>query len=348
MKLAISFIAYNQSTAKYLDFLLKSLKESINLTKNTFTDLDPVFFVFDNSDKDREVNKEILYKFFSDNSLEYKIWDENENLGFAKSYNIMLDEAIKEGIELFLVINPDVLVKEDFLLELLKKAESDNETSVFCPQILYWDFASNKLTDIIDSYGVSLSSSHRFFDRGQGLKMSEYQAKEQEVFGFSGAGALFRLSKMLDVALFNGIRREFFDEMMFMYKEDVDLSYRLQLAGERIMFVPESIMYHDRSLSSLNNGLLKRIFAKRNNFSAENSLINQLIILEKIKRLPFSFKVRYLTKIRKVLLIIFSLFFVKKSLKKFLVLRPQIEQKGLKIGGKIEEVRKIESFIKNS
>lgn len=346
MKLAISFITYNQNTAKYLDYLLKSLKDSIFLAKKTLVDLDPIFFVFDNSDKDREVNKEILYKFFSDNNLDYKLWDENKNLGFAKSYNIMLDEAIKEGIDLFLVINPDVLVKEDFLLELIKKAENDSETSVFCPQILYWDFSSNKLTDIIDSCGVSLNSSHRFFDRGQGLKLSKYQVKEQEIFGFSGAGALFRLSKMLDVALFNGERREFFDEMMFMYKEDVDLSYRLQLAGKKIMFIPQAIMYHDRSLSSLKGGLFKKIFGHKS-FATENSLVNQLIVLEKIKRLPFSLKVKYLTKIRKVLLLIFSLFFASKSLKKFIALRPQIERKGLKIWGKMEEVRKIESFMEN-
>lgn len=348
MKLIISFITYNQNSAKYLEALLASLKQSIAVAKNYFSDLEISFFVFDNSDKDGEINKNILLPFFLNNNFVHKIWDENENLGFAKSYNIMINEALKEGTDLFLLINPDVLVDDNFILELIKKAQTSPEISVFCPKILYWDFANNVLSDIIDSYGVSLDSYHRFFDRGQGLLSSEYSDREQEIFGFSGAGALFRLSKMLDVANFNGIQREFFDEMMFMYKEDVDLSYRLQLAAKRILFVPQAIMYHDRSLSSLNNSLWHRIFTSKKSSSAEHSLVNQLIVLEKIKRLPFSLKVKYLTKVRKILLMIFSLLFAKKSLKKFLLLRVQIEQKGLKISPKMEEVKKIELFMKNS
>jgi len=347
MKVIISFITYNQSTSKYLNYFLESLKKSITLAKNNSIDIEPLFFCFDNSDKDRDVNKNILNSFFTENNFAYKIWDENANLGFAKAYNIMLNEALKEEIDLFLVINPDVVVADNFLLELIKGAQASPEISIFCPKILYWNFANNTLTDIIDSYGVSLNSSHRFFDRGQGLKTSEYSDKAQEVFGFSGAGALFRLPKILNVAKFNGVQREFFDEMMFMYKEDVDLSYRLQLAGERILFVPGAIMYHDRSLSSSNNRLGARIFSSKRNGSLDHSLLNQLIVLEKIKNIPFSIKIRLFSKIRKVLLIIFSLFFSRKSLREFWLLRPQIKQKSLKIEGKTGESKKIEAFMKS-
>lgn len=353
MKLIISFITYNQASAKYLPAFLASLKESLALAKNHFVDLDPLFFVFDNSDQDKNINKDILKDFFINNNFSYKIWDEGQNLGFAKSYNIMLSEALKKEINLFLVINPDVLVDNNFISELLKKEKQCPEISVFCPKILYWDFANNTLTDIIDSYGVSLNTAHRFFDRGQGLPSTKYSDQEQEIFAFSGAGALFRLNDFIDIApLKEGQikegQREFFDEMMFMYKEDIDLSYRLQLAGKKILFTPQALMYHDRTLSSQNNKIWRRIFSRKKNNSADHSLINHLIILEKIKNIPFSTKVKLRSKFRKFLLILFSFFFQRRALFSFWRLRPQIKQKGLKIKPKNREWEKIEEFMHRS
>lgn len=345
MKLIISFITYNESTTKYLDFLLESLKKSILVALSNNVNISPVFFVFDNSDKKEAKNKEILHKFFLDNNYAYKIWGENENIGFARAYNIMINEAVERELDFFLAINPDIILEEDFILKIISKVQNHKDISVFCPKILYWDFISNSKTNKIDSYGVSFKANHRFFDRGQGLTTDKYSDKEQEIFGFSGAGVLFKLSKILDVAYFNDGKREFFDEMMFMYKEDVDLSYRLQLAGKKVLFAPDAVMYHDRSLSSVNNRLFDKIFFRKINISASHSYLNQLIILYKIKKLPFSFKVGLLTKIRKILLILFGLLFERKSLKKFVILRSQIKQKYPKTLIKKDEIRRIEEFI---
>jgi GT2 family glycosyltransferase len=43
------------------------------------------------------------------------------------------------------------------------------------------------------------------------------------------------------------VRREVLDESFFMYKEDVDLSWRLRLAGWECWYVPEAVAYHART-----------------------------------------------------------------------------------------------------
>lgn len=101
MNLVISFITYNDSSTKYLSFLLESLKKSILVAVSNKIDVRPFFFVYDNSDKPESKNKEILEKFFSENNLSYKIWGDSNNIGFARAYNKMINESVNSGIDLF-------------------------------------------------------------------------------------------------------------------------------------------------------------------------------------------------------------------------------------------------------
>lgn len=177
------------------------------------------------------------------------------------------------------------------------------------------------------------------------MTVGEYSDQEQEIFGFSGAGALFRVLNLLDITIDNKGGREFFDEMMFMYKEDIDLSYRLQMAGKRVLFVPDAVMYHDRSLSSVNSRLFDKIFFKKHNNANNYSLLNQLIVLHKIGKLPFSSRIRLQTGFRKSCLFVFTFFFEGKILNKFKSLKGEIKQILAKEKGEKEEIERIESFI---
>ncbi|MBF1042400.1 MAG: glycosyltransferase family 2 protein, partial [Candidatus Nanosynbacter sp.] len=67
-------------------------------------------------------------------------------------------------------------------------------------------------------------------------------SKPGEVFGATGGGAIYR------AAIFDDI--DMFDEDFFMYYEDVDLSFRAQLAGWKVHFTPKAIAYHKVGASS--------------------------------------------------------------------------------------------------
>ena len=68
------------------------------------------------------------------------------------------------------------------------------------------------------------------------------RAAPEEVFGPSGAAALYRRDWLLRVGGF--------DERYFCYFEDVDLNLRLQVAGGRCLYVPEARVRHVGGASS--------------------------------------------------------------------------------------------------
>ncbi len=65
-----------------------------------------------------------------------------------------------------------------------------------------------------------------------------------EVFGVSGAFPMYRRSALIDIFLPNG---DFLDSSYFMYKEDVDLAYRLASRGWKSFVLLNSVAYHDRA-----------------------------------------------------------------------------------------------------
>jgi GT2 family glycosyltransferase len=71
------------------------------------------------------------------------------------------------------------------------------------------------------------------------------KAEPHEVFGVSGAAAIYRKSFMNDVT----INDEFFDEDFFAFREDADVAWRGRLFGWHALYVPEAIGYHVRTVT---------------------------------------------------------------------------------------------------
>lgn len=76
----------------------------------------------------------------------------------------------------------------------------------------------------------------------------------QEVFGGCGGGVAYRRAAWEEVGGF--------DQELFMYLEDVDLAWRLQLAGWEAIFAPRARLYHH--LSATSGGTLSSFLTGRN------------------------------------------------------------------------------------
>jgi GT2 family glycosyltransferase len=94
----------------------------------------------------------------------------------------------------------------------------------------------------INNAGVVLLESGYAADRGLGSPDDERFASPVEVFGFSGGAVVMRA---LAVKAVGG-----FDADYFMYYEDTDLSWRLRLAGWRIVYAPDAVVHHLHAASS--------------------------------------------------------------------------------------------------
>jgi GT2 family glycosyltransferase len=99
-------------------------------------------------------------------------------------------------------------------------------------------------SELVNSTGNLMTSRGRGRDRD--WLVPQVQARGPgEVFGFCGAATLLRRAALDEVGLF--------EEDLFLYYEDTDLSWRLRAAGWSIVYEPSAIASH-RHASSSNEG----------------------------------------------------------------------------------------------
>ncbi len=198
-------------------------------------------------------------EFIQENYPEIVIIDPGYNIGFAKGHNELFSSI---GADFFQLVNPDLVLTENFVEEMLKPFEDPNIGAV-SGKILQYDFEKNSTTNIIDTTGVLISKSGRGRDRGQHEVDSGQYDTQTNLIAVSGAAAMYRKSALESVKYTYPNRHvkagqtEYFDEEFFMYWEDVDLSWRIVNSGWKIQYNPKAIAYHGRTAASSPGGYKK-------------------------------------------------------------------------------------------
>lgn len=299
MKLFVGLVTYGEYSLKYLEENLSSLRAALG-----FLSQDMVMVgVFDNSEPGDLGN----YKFIIENYQEFKIFSQNKNLGFARAYNFLIREAQKNGAEYFLMLNPDIILAPDMIEKLLTVLENNGSLASVAPKLYRWPFPNKPTEKIIDTCGLILLPGLRFVDLGQG-KVDNGIFDQAEILGPSGAAGLFRLSSLEKVSFVVGSDRQYFDERMFMYKEDCDLAYRLFLDGQLSALVSGAIAWHDRSAASQGEGWFACLRSRntKSKLVRRWSFVSQHLIFAKhFKRQGFSSKLRIL--LASVSMLVFAL-----------------------------------------
>jgi GT2 family glycosyltransferase len=178
----------------------------------------------DNASADRSL--EIVKKFPTVNVLSLK-----ENTGFARGNNISI-ESVSDDSEWIALLNPDAFVDPFWLETLLLAVKAYPEFDVFGSKLI------NAVdSTLLDGTGDAYHISGLIWRTAHGVPVSTSQGERGcEIFSPCAAAALYRRSALLDVGGF--------DEDFFCYAEDVDLGFRLRLAGYRCLYVPFSVVHH--------------------------------------------------------------------------------------------------------
>ncbi|HEY6953959.1 MAG TPA: glycosyltransferase family 2 protein [Flavisolibacter sp.] len=193
----------------------------------------------------------------------------NENHGFAKGYN----EALKElSADYYMLLNSDVEVESGWLqpmVDLLMKEEK----AVACqPKILA--YKDKHLFEYAGGAGGWLDLFGYPFARGRIFDICEVDTgqfdKTEEVFWASGAAMLIKSE------VYHQLKG--FDEYFFAHQEEIDLCWRIHLAGYRVFCCPEARIYH------VGGGTLPRGNSKKTFLNFRN---NQILLA---KNLPWSEK----------------------------------------------------------
>jgi len=158
------------------------------------------------------------------------------NTGFAAGHNRLAGEFPAPYV---LFLNPDAVLEPDFIARLVEAVESDPHVGSATGKLLRLDGRT------IDSTGIVMTRNQRHLDRGAGEPDDGRYDTGGEIFGPSGAAALYRSACLDDVAA--GGRA--FDEDFFAYREDADLAWRCRLLGWRSLYVPSAVGRHRRRVT---------------------------------------------------------------------------------------------------
>jgi len=168
------------------------------------------------------------------NYPEVKVVQLPQNMGYRRGNAYGMQHAKGEYI---VVCNDDVEVKRNWLAEMVRVMEEDDHIGLVTPMIL---LAEHK--DLMNTAGNTLHFSGMYGPHGKGEPKQQHEAR-QIIAAVSGCCFMIRRDLMLRL---NGFSTDFdqFDVGWHASFEDVDLSWRAQMLGYRIEYVPTSIMYH--------------------------------------------------------------------------------------------------------
>ncbi len=157
-----------------------------------------------------------------------------ENLGFTGGVNTGIRWALKHGFDGIALFNNDAIAAPNWLEELVK-AHEQKKSGITTGLLLH------EHGDTIDSTGDWYSTWGLPFPRNRGDKASEAPAAEF-VFSATGGGSLYEAKLFEEIGLF--------DDVLFAYYEDVDISFRAQLAGYSVWYTPSAVAYHKQGATS--------------------------------------------------------------------------------------------------
>lgn len=149
-----------------------------------------------------------------------------KNRGFCAANNLGVKNADGEFIVL---LNPDTKVSEGSLEKLVSNLK-DKDNTVTVPKILLYEgHEINTVGNVNHFTGFS-------FTKGLGESWENYN-KQEYIKALSGACFCIRKQDYLKLG---GL-----DETFFLYMDDADFSWNLKCNGYNILYVPDSVIYHD-------------------------------------------------------------------------------------------------------
>lgn len=184
----------------------------------------PYIIVVDNASTDGST-EEVIQRYPG-----IEVIRNQRNRGYAGGVNPGLQRAIELGATYAGPFNDDAIADKRWLKQLVEFLDSHPKYGAVAPKVVSSD------RERLDSTGEFYTSWGLSYPRGRREYDTHKYDHDTDVFAASGAACLYRVNALQQVGLL--------DEDFFAYYEDVDLSFRLQLAGWKISFLPSAVVYH--------------------------------------------------------------------------------------------------------
>lgn len=168
----------------------------------------------------------------------------DKNLGFGKAHNIAIQKSIEQKSDYHFVLNPDIYFDKIQLSKIVTYLENNKEFGQLMPQIRYPNeeiqYLCKKNPKPFDLFLRRFAP--KFLQNKFQKRMDEFEYRDKDyneimvdVPYFSGCFMVFRTSILEKV--------KGFDERIFMYIEDADITRRV-LEVSRTVYFPAAKIYH--------------------------------------------------------------------------------------------------------
>ena len=197
------------------------------LLDQTYRDFE--IYLIDNGSGDDSVRE---LKKLKDDRIHLHL--EEKNTGFTGGVNIGIKWAIENDFEAVALLNNDAVANPDWLENLVEPLRNGGIAAVTS---LMLDKTGKLIDDAGDIYSTWGIPSLRY--EGE---PADHAPESGFVFGATGGATLYRTEVFKNIGLF--------DEDFFAYNEDVDIDWRMQLAGYKIWYEKSAIVLHKHSATS--------------------------------------------------------------------------------------------------
>jgi len=178
-----------------------------------------------------------------------RLIESSENLGFAGGCNLGVRESSGEYLAF---LNNDAKPDKNWIRAAVDRFEKSPSIGGVASKVLDWD---GKLVDFIDAGLTWFGMGYKPLT-AQPAPKSDKDAPENVLFGTGSA--MFVRRDVYD-------QLGGFDERYFMFFEDVDLGWRLNLLGYHFAYEPKSLAYHKHHASMENFGAYKETYLLERN-----------------------------------------------------------------------------------
>jgi GT2 family glycosyltransferase len=183
-------------------------------------------FLIDNGSDNSEFDA--LVQKFGHNAQIELIKNQN-NLGFGPAHNNLFRHLIEAGYNNAALINNDAVAHSAWIEEALSAMQQNSADVIACKMLQY----NNR--QLIDSAGLKMLNTGEILPRGHSRHEKHY-SKAKTVSSFCAGGCLLKLSIIERVGGFD----TYFDTGY----EDAELGLRVFVSGLKIVYAPQSILYH--------------------------------------------------------------------------------------------------------
>ncbi len=264
-------VSYN--SARYIAYFIECIEKAAD--KSSFH-----IFISDNNSADINELTQIC-----DKSKNTSLIKSKSNFGFCKGNNIAVTEALKREPRNIIFINPDLFLTEHWLNKATHILAKNDQLGILSGPLLHFDFEQKQPTGLIDSLGINVTSYGKWFDIAQGESCNNIRLTDVYPKAVCGALILVKTNVIKQLLANDGY---IFNESYFMYKEDLELSFRIKKLGLDLLVHHDLSAYHCRGWRKKRNDM--PFLPKK--LSAINDV--RIALNYKLTNLPFAlFKLAY-------------------------------------------------------